>query len=316
MLVAVAVAVADDFDARGIGVHPRGKAGGPDEAVVAFRAGGGLGVVGPRATALIDVGGRDAIGLAGLVGERAAAVAGVQVELAVGPGDDRVQRVVMVLATEAAQDHFAFIDRGVELAVAIHIGELDEVGGVGNNDDVVEDRDAQRRGPTRVLHEGVDGVGLAGPLAVAEHHDAVAFRATLTAFVVDAVVDAFGDPHAPLGIDVQVRGIGQHGRARPERDFQALGDLEKVERNGTPFGGRVRLGGGRKGNGGHQEEGETGHAPITRASAESSSLSYQSAAEYPPRDRVAARSIRAGLQGPSSAPLTSSARDASADRRG
>ena len=198
----------------------------------------------------------------------------------------------MVLTAETAEEHFALIDGGVEFAVAIHVGELDEVGGMRDDDDIIKDRDAERRGPARVLDESVGRVRLAGALAIAEHHDAITFGPTLTAFVVDAVVDAFGHPHAALGIDVQVRWVGQHGRARPDRDLQALGDLEKVERNGTPVGRRVRLGGGRKGNGGQQEEGETGHPSITSRPWESSSLTYRPTKNQAHQARRVARSAR------------------------
>ena len=198
----------------------------------------------------------------------------------------------MVLAAEAAQEDFALIDRGVEFAVAVHVGELDEVGRVRDDDDVVEDRDAERGGPAGVLHEGVGRVGLAGALGIAEHHDAIAFGATLAALIIDAVVDAFGHPHAALSVDVQVSRVGQHGRTRPHGDLQALGDLEEVERHGTAFGRRVGCRGGRKGDGGHEEAGETGHASITRASPESSSLTYRPAVIQDHQDRKVAKSAR------------------------
>ena len=161
-----------------------------------------------------------------------------------------------------------------------------------NNHDVIEDRDTQRRGPAGVLDEGVGRVGLARALAIAEHHDAVALGTTLTALIVDTIVNAFGHPHAPLGVDVEVRWVGQHGRARPDRDLQALGDLEEVERYGTSFGGCVRLGGGRKGNGGHQEEGKTGHASITSRPWESSSLTYRPTKNQAHQARRVAKSAR------------------------
>ena len=219
VLVTIAVAVADDFDARGVRVHTSGETRGPDEPVIALGPRRGLGVEGPSTAALVDVARSNAVGLAGLISERATAVTSVEVEFAIGAGDNRVQRVVMVLTAETAEEHFAFINGGVEFAVAVHVGELDEVGRMRDDYDIIKDRDAERRGPARVLDEGVGRVGLASALAVAEYHDAIAFGPALAALIVDAVVHAFGHPHAPLGIDVQVRWVGQHRRARPDRDL-------------------------------------------------------------------------------------------------
>ena len=275
VLVAVAVAVADDLGAGAVGVHAGGETGGPDEAVVALGAGGGLRVVGPGAAALVDVARGDAEGLARLVGEGSAAVAGVQVKLAVGARDDRVERVVMVLAAEAAEEHLALVDHGVELAVAVDVGELDEVGRVRDDDDVVEDGDAERRSPTGVLDERGDGVGLARALGVAQDDDAVAFGPALAALVVDAVVDALGDPDATLRVDVEVGRVGQHRGARPEGDLQALGDLEAAERDRAAFGRLVGFRGGREDGGGQQERDEAGHGAITACPRESSSLSLR-----------------------------------------
>ena len=285
---AVAVAVAEDLEAGAVGVEATGEAGGPDEAVVALGAGDGLGVVGPLAAAHVDVAAGDAEGLARLVGDFAAAVAGVDVELAVRAGDDRVERVVMVLAAEAGQEGLLLVDRRVELAVTVHVGELRDGRGVGDVDDVVDDRDAEGRGPLGVLHEGLDGIGEALALRVAEDDHAVAFGATLAPFVIDAVVDALVDPETTLGVEVDVGRIGQHRRTGPEGDLEAFGQLEEGGRQGAAFGrligfgrslvGRGGLRRGDQGGGGEKEEDGAGHGGETVSTprdTSGSSLSFR-----------------------------------------
>ena len=226
-LEAVTVAVAEDLEAGAVGVEAAGEAGGPDEAVVALRTDVGARVEGPLAAAFVDVVAGDAEGLARLVGHDGAAVAGVDVKFAVRTGDHGVERVVMVLAAEAGEESLLLVDGGVELAVTVHVGVLRDGRRVRDVDDVVDDGDAERRGPLGVLDEGLDGISEALALGVAEHDHAVAFGATLTALVVSTVVDAFIDPEAALGVEIDVGRIGDLRGSRPDRHLETFGHREE-----------------------------------------------------------------------------------------
>ena len=267
-LEAVTVTVAEDLEAGAVGVQATGEAGGPDEAVVALRADVGARVEGPLATTLVDVIAGDAEGLARLVGHDRAAVAGVDVKFAIRTGDHGVERVVVVLAAEAGEEGLLLVDGGVELAVTVHIGVLRDGRRVRDVDDVVDDGDAERGGPLRVLDESLDGIGEALALGVAEHDHAVAFGATLAALVIGTVVDALVDPETTLRVEVDVRRVREHGRTSPEGHLEAFGNLEDAGRQGAAFGGIIRfgrrlggrggLGGGHEGRGGQEEKRGTG----------------------------------------------------------
>ena len=112
-----------------------------------------------------------------------------------------MQRVVVVDALEAGQQHLALVHRRIEAQVAIDVGVDDEVGRLRDDDLVVDDRDAERRDQRRLLHERVRAVGLAVAVGVLQHDDAIAFG---LAGVMRAVADALGHPDAAVAIDVDV----------------------------------------------------------------------------------------------------------------
>ena len=58
----------------------------------------------------------------------AAGVAGVEDPLAVGTDRHRVQRVIVIDALEAGQQHLALVHRRIEAQVAIDVGVDDEIG--------------------------------------------------------------------------------------------------------------------------------------------------------------------------------------------
>ena len=145
-----------------------------------------------------------------------------------GTDGDRVQRVVVIDALEAGQQHLALVHRRIELQVPIDVRVDDQVGRLRDDDLVVDDGDAERRDQARFLHEGVRAVGLAVAVGVLQDDDAVAFG---LAGVVRPIVDAFGHPDAAVAVDVDVGRVAEQRRRGPERDFQPFGHLEQVERN-------------------------------------------------------------------------------------
>jgi len=171
----------------------------------------------------------DAEGLARLVGELGAGVALIEVPLAVGTERSAVQRVVMVAAVEAGQEHLALVDLGVEDAVAVHVGIDQEVRRLRNDDLPVDVRDAQRGDEVGLLREHRDLVGLASARGVLEDHDAVAFG---TAAGLAAVIDAFGDVHAAAFVEIDVGRIEDLRRGRPDGDFEAFRHREELRRDG------------------------------------------------------------------------------------
>ena len=139
-----------------------------------------------------------------------------------------MQRVVVIDALKAGQQHFAFIHRRIEAQVSIDVGVDDEVGRLGDDHLVVDDCDAERRDQARLLHECMRLVGFAVPVGVLQHDDAIAFGLT---GMMGAITNTLGHPDAPVAIDVDVRRVVQQGRRGPQRYLQPLGQLEQVERN-------------------------------------------------------------------------------------
>ena len=52
--------------------------------------------------------------------------------------------MVVVAAVKAGEQHFAFVDRGIEFTVTIDIGVNDQIGRAGDDDLVVDDGHAER----------------------------------------------------------------------------------------------------------------------------------------------------------------------------
>ena len=142
----------------------------------------------------------------------------------------------MVLTAEAREESLLLVDGGVELTVAVHVGVLRDGRRVRDVDDVVDDSDAERRGPLGVLDESLDGIREALALGVGEHDHAVAFGATLAALVIRTIVDALVDPETTLRVEVDVRRVREHGRTSPEGHLEAFGNLEDAGRKRAAFG--------------------------------------------------------------------------------
>ena len=123
-----------------------------------------------------------------------------------------MQRVVVIDALKAGQQHFAFIHRRIEAQVSIDVGVDDEVGRLGDDHLVVDDCDAERRDQARLLHEGMRLVGFAVPVGVLQHDDAIAFGLT---GMMGAITNTLGHPDAPVAIDVDVRRVVQQRETRP-----------------------------------------------------------------------------------------------------
>ena len=117
---------------------------------------------------------------------------------------------------------------GSKTPIAIDVGVDDEIGRIGDDDLVADDGDAERRHERGFLDERCRLVGAAVAVGVFEHHDAIALRIAL---LVAAVVHALGHPDAALRVDVDVGGILEHGRLRPDRDLEPVGHREDVERH-------------------------------------------------------------------------------------
>ena len=113
LLVAVAEVETEDLDARAVGLHARGEAADVHVAVVALRARVARrrraehrlrAAIGHRV-----VGAADAEGLAAAIGEVRAGIALAEIPAAVGTERDRVQRVIVIAAVEAREQHFALV---------------------------------------------------------------------------------------------------------------------------------------------------------------------------------------------------------------
>ena len=220
--------MADDAGMGAVAVHADGETADPDVAVVAAEAGDLLAIDGLLGPFAVIIGAADAEGLARLVGELCAGVPLVEVPLAVRTEGGAVQRVVMVAAVEAGQEHLALVDLGIEDAVAVDVGVDDEVRRLGDDDLAVDMGHAERRDEIGILDEDRDLVGLARAGRVFKDHDAVAFR---TSALLAAVIDAFGDIHATAFIEIDVGRIEELGRSRPHGDLETFGHREELGRD-------------------------------------------------------------------------------------
>ena len=157
LLVAVAEVLANDVNARAVGIHPRCETADIDMPVVTFLTGDlpriPAHVAGILPAVVRIVIAADAKGLARLVGEHGAAVARVPIPLPVRPDRDRVQRMIVNAAVEPRQPHLALVHGGIKLQIAIHVGVNDQVRRHRNDNLVVDDRDAHRRAEEGFLHE-------------------------------------------------------------------------------------------------------------------------------------------------------------------
>ncbi len=232
LFVAVAEVVPDDVNTRAIWIHARREAPDVHVPVVALLPGDLARIpaevtgIGPAVVRIVIA--ADAKRLAGLVREHRAAIARIPIPLSVGSDRDRVQRMIVDTAIESGQQHLALVHGGVELQVPIHIGIDDQVRRHRNDDLVVDNRDAHWRAEKRLLDEHPAFVRLAVAIRVFEHHDAVALGLAL---VVAPVIHALGHPDTAILVRVDVGGVLEHRRRRPERDLQIGQRVQHLDRN-------------------------------------------------------------------------------------
>ncbi len=178
LFVAVAEVEAEDLDAGAVGLHARGETTHVHVAVVALRARiRQRRIAEHRLRPTVRhrvVGAADAERPATAIREERAGVALAEIPAAIGTEGHRMQRVVVVAAVETGQQHVALVDRGIEPAVAVHVGVDDHVRRVRHDHAVVDHRDAQGRHQRRFLHEHARLVGASVVIRVFEHHDAIA----------------------------------------------------------------------------------------------------------------------------------------------
>ena len=102
----------------------------------------------------MHVGSAEAEGFPGLVGEHPAVVALVENPLPVRTAGDGVKRVIVVPAVESGQENLLRVAiRLAEFPVAVPIGELEQMGRLGNHHHIIEDADPERCDQLRILPE-------------------------------------------------------------------------------------------------------------------------------------------------------------------
>jgi len=74
----------------------------------------------------------------------------------------------------------------------------------------------------------VAAVGLSVAVLVLDHDNAVSLGPTP---MMSAITHALGDPDASVGINVDVGGVVEERRTRPERDLETLRQFEKLQRH-------------------------------------------------------------------------------------
>ena len=141
----------------------------------------------------------------------------------------------MIDTLEAGEEHLTLVHRRIEAQVSIDVGVDDHVGRLRDDDLVVDHRDAQRRDQRGFLHERVRGLGLAVPVLVLHHDDAIALGLP---GMMGAVAHPFRHPDAAFAIDVDVGRIVEQGRCGPQRHFEPVRHLKEVERDARGLSSR------------------------------------------------------------------------------
>ncbi len=151
--------------------------------------------------------------------DRVPFVAEVPVEPSVGAEDEFVGRVVVLRNAGFREEDFLLVG----LAVAVGVGEDEDVGRNGDDDPVAEHADAHGRVDIASLVEDGRLVGFAVAVGVFQDQDAIALGALAVAM---AIVDDLADPHAAAGIDVNIGGAEHHRLRGEERGLQPGADVE------------------------------------------------------------------------------------------
>ncbi len=145
--------------------------------------------------------------------------AALPVDAAVGAVDQVVGGVMRVLGAEALQQDGA----DVGLVVAVGVREMVEVGARGDDHPLPPELE-----PERVVDGGEDGplVGLPVVVGVLQDHQAVVHRLERLPLGVGAPA---GHPEPPLGVHLQLHGVGQFGElllGGEHAQLESLGNLD------------------------------------------------------------------------------------------
>src|SRR5207248_6279355 len=100
-----------------------------------------------------------------------AGVAEVEVKLAVRAEDERMHGMIVLDAFDAGEKNLLLVG----FAVAIFVGENENIGRAGDDDLFAKDANAERAVDVETLIKGGGFVGFAIPVAVFENDNAVAF---------------------------------------------------------------------------------------------------------------------------------------------
>lgn len=122
----------------------------------------------------------------------------------------------MLASVEASEENFSFVHFRVKFQVAVHIGEDDEVGRLGNDDLVIKYSDAEWAVKVWVLEKYFRAVSLSITVGVFEDHDTItSWAATL----LSSVVNSLQSPDAAVLVNIHVGRVIEHGRCGPDGDF-------------------------------------------------------------------------------------------------
>ena len=217
----------------GIRVHADREATDIDKSIVTGLAGNLLGIHGPFTAAALIIVAADPERFPGLIGENPAGVALVEIEFPVRPGGEGMKRVIVISPVKAGEHDLAGVAiGGIEFQVAVDVREFDEIRRLGNDDHIVENRDAQWGNQLGILPESFRAVGFPITVRVFQNDDSVTTRLT-TGF--PSIIDALRHPDPALVVDVDVRRIEKRRGNRPRSDFQTFRKDEGIQRHGGRF---------------------------------------------------------------------------------
>ena len=154
LFVAVTVSMPDDFHTRAIGIDPPGKPGYPYMAIIALLPCkcGGIKIPAHLGATFIVIKTTHIKCFAIPIGNFGPAISLIEVELTIGPTNDRVGGVVMITTNKTGKENFPGIPF-IKDQIPVYIGVSNDVRSLRNIDLIIDHSNAHWCNQIRILHK-------------------------------------------------------------------------------------------------------------------------------------------------------------------
>ncbi len=276
-LVVVAEVVREDRETRAVAVHAQDEPTGPDSAVVGQETRRVVRVVG---TAVAIDRTRAQIPTGRVAHDVGSGVPRREPQRHVGPEHDTVHAVIVIVAAEARQERRAHVGLPVLVRVVVDV----HVRRTRHEDARAEHADPERNDEIGILDEDLRARCERVALRIGQDNDALSARvlASRIAPAPLAVVDALGDPHSSVDVDVdrgrvvELRRLGPQLHRHAGRHVELRGKVLRRDRRSARLrqAAEVLTGGGEggeqdrnEGRARHRDEENSGSDPVENSRA-------------------------------------------------